>query len=45
VHVAVADSRALRQFVVEHLSTRQEVAHTQTSLVFEHLRAPASLAR
>ncbi len=40
VHVAVADSQALRTFVVEHLSTRQEVAHTQTSLVFEHLRVP-----
>ncbi|CAL8979291.1 Leucine-responsive regulatory protein [Cellulomonas sp. T2.31MG-18] len=41
VHVAVADSQALRAFVVEHLSTRQEVAHTQTSLVFEHLHLPA----
>ena len=40
VHVAVADSQALRAFVVEHLSTRQEVAHTQTSLVFEHLHLP-----
>jgi DNA-binding Lrp family transcriptional regulator len=42
-HVQVADSDALRQFVIEHLSTRQEVAHTQTSLVFEHLHAPASV--
>jgi len=40
VHVAVTDSQALRSFVVEHLSTRQEVAHTQTSLVFEHLHVP-----
>ncbi len=40
VHVAVQDSPALRAFVVEHLSTRHEVAHTQTSLVFEHLHAP-----
>lgn len=40
VHVAVADSQALRAFVVEHLSMRQEVAHTQTSLVFEHLHVP-----
>lgn len=40
VHVAVADSPALRAFVVEHLSMRQEVAHTQTSLVFEHLHVP-----
>src|SRR4051794_29914355 len=39
VHVAVRDSPELRRFVLEHLSTRPEVAHTQTSLVFEH--APA----
>ncbi len=42
LHVAVQDSRALRTFVVEHLSTRSEVAHTQTSLVFEHLHAPTT---
>lgn len=42
VHVAVQDSRALRRFVVEHLSARHEVAHTQTSLVFEHLHAPTT---
>lgn len=42
VHVAVHDSRALRAFVVEHLSTRPEVAHTQTSLVFEHLHVPTT---
>lgn len=42
VHVAVHDSRALRAFVVEHLSTREEVAHTQTSLVFEHLHVPTT---
>lgn len=42
VHVAVADSQALRSFVVEHLSTRSEVAHTQTSIVFEHLHAAAT---
>lgn len=42
VHVAVADSQSLRAFVVEHLSMRQEVAHTQTSLVFEHLHVPTA---
>jgi len=42
-HVQVADTDALRQFVIDHLSTRQEVAHTQTSLVFEHMHAPASI--
>jgi DNA-binding Lrp family transcriptional regulator len=44
VHVAVEDSAALRAFVVEHLSTRREVAHTQTSLVFEHLAATPMVA-
>ncbi|MBU4215943.1 MAG: Lrp/AsnC family transcriptional regulator [Actinobacteria bacterium] len=44
VHVAVEDSAALRAFVVEHLSTRREVAHTQTSLVFEHLVATPLVA-
>jgi len=42
-HVQVEDSDALRQFVIDHLSTRQEVAHTQTSLVFEHVHQPASI--
>ncbi len=42
-HVQVADSDALRQFVIDHLSTRQEVAHTQTSIVFEHVHQPASV--
>lgn len=44
VHVAVEDSAGLRAFVVEHLSTRREVAHTQTSLVFEHLAATPMVA-
>jgi DNA-binding Lrp family transcriptional regulator len=44
VHVAVEDSDALRQFVIEHLSTRQEVAHTQTSLVFEHVRGSRTVS-
>ena len=44
VHVAVRDSRELRTFVLEHLSTRPEVAHTQTSLVFEHVHAPGTAA-
>ena len=42
VHVAVRDSPELRAFVLEHLSTRPEVAHTQTSLVFEHVHAPGT---
>ena len=32
----------ISRFVLEHLSTRPEVAHTQTSLVFEHVHAPGT---
>lgn len=39
VHVAVHDTQELRAFVLEHLSTRAEIASTETSLVFEHLRS------
>jgi len=39
VHVAVHDTQELRGFVLEHLSTRSEIASTETSLVFEHLRS------
>ena len=38
VHVAVADSSALRAFVVEHLSGQSSVASTRTSLVFDYHR-------
>lgn len=38
VHVAVADSSALRKFVVEHLSADPTVASTRTSVVFEYSR-------
>lgn len=41
---SVVDSDALRTFVIEHLSTRQEVAHTQTSLVFEHVRGSRTVS-
>ena len=36
LHVAVADATALRDFVVEQLTTHPAVSHTETSLVFEH---------
>lgn len=36
VHVAVADSSQLRQFVVDHLSGEKSVASTRTSLIFEY---------
>jgi len=38
VHVATAGSDQLRDFVVEHLSSSQDVAMTETSLIFDHLR-------
>lgn len=38
VHVAVADSTALRRFVVNHLSGNPTVASTRTSIVFEYSR-------
>jgi len=38
VHVAVADSSALRSFVVDHLSGNPTVASTRTSIVFEYHR-------
>lgn len=36
LHVAVADTDALREFVLEHLSAHPAVASTRTSLVFHH---------
>lgn len=38
IHVATADSEQLREFVLNHLSGTRDVAMTETSLIFEHLR-------
>jgi len=38
VHIAVADSSELREFVVEHLSGQPTVASTRTSIVFDYHR-------
>ncbi|MGB3909061.1 MAG: Lrp/AsnC family transcriptional regulator [Pseudolysinimonas sp.] len=38
VHVAVADSSGLRQFVVDHLSAQPSVASTRTSIIFDYHR-------
>jgi DNA-binding Lrp family transcriptional regulator len=35
LHVAVASAEALRDFVLDHLTTDPAVGHTETSLVFE----------
>lgn len=36
VHVAVRNADHLRDFVLDHISTREEVAHLETSLIFHH---------
>lgn len=38
IHIAVADSSALRRFVVENLSAHPHVASTRTSVVFDYHR-------
>jgi DNA-binding Lrp family transcriptional regulator len=40
IHVAAESTASLRDFVVEHLNGNPDVAFTETSLIFEHLRAP-----
>ena len=41
LHVAAASSEDLRDFV-ENLSSNTDVAYTETSLIFEHVRADAA---
>lgn len=41
VHVAVRDADHLRDLALDAFTGRDEVVHIQTSLVFEHTRAPA----
>lgn len=43
IHVAARDIDDLRSFVVENLNADVNVAGTQTSLIFEHLRGAAPL--
>jgi DNA-binding Lrp family transcriptional regulator len=43
LHVAARDTEDLRAFVVEHLNADPDVAGTQTSLIFEHLRGGSPL--
>lgn len=37
LHLALPSAEALRDFVLDHLTGHPAVAHTQTSLVFEHV--------
>ncbi|PRX98843.1 Lrp/AsnC family transcriptional regulator [Allonocardiopsis opalescens] len=41
IHVAVPDTDGLYAFVIDRLTERREVADVETSVVYEHLRAPA----
>ena len=41
VHVAVEDTQRLRDFALDRLTTRPEVVHLETRLVFEHVRKTA----
>ena len=43
LHVAARDTEDLRAFVVENLNADVDVAGTQTSLIFEHLRGASPL--
>lgn len=43
LHVAARDTEDLRAFVVENLNADVDVAGTQTSLIFEHLRGAAPI--
>lgn len=38
VHVGARDTDHLRDIVLDRFTTRPEIAHVETSLVFEHLR-------
>jgi len=44
LHIAVADSDALRDFVLEHLTSYPAAGHTETSLIFGHLRGAGGAA-
>jgi DNA-binding Lrp family transcriptional regulator len=41
LHVGVADTDALRDFVLDRLAARPEVGHIETSLVYQHATRPA----
>ncbi len=44
LHVAVASASALRELVLEHLTTHPDVRHVETQLVFEVIEGPGMLA-
>lgn len=40
LHVAVRDTDALRDFMLDRLTGRSEVGHLETRLIYEHVRRP-----
>ncbi len=44
LHVAVPDAAALRELVLEHLTTQPHVRHVETQLVFEVIPGPGLVA-
>jgi DNA-binding Lrp family transcriptional regulator len=40
LHVGLADTDALRDFVLDRLTVRPEVAHVESRIVYEHARRP-----
>ncbi len=42
VHVAVRDTEALREIVLDGFTARPGVAHVETRLIFEHVRKPSA---
>lgn len=44
LHIAVADSSEMREFVLEHLSAQSSVASTRTSIVFDYHRNSVAAA-
>ena len=45
LHVAVADTDSLRQFVLNSLLSRPEIDRIETSIVYEHRRSAPTLRR
>ncbi len=43
IHVGVTDSDALREFILTSISTRSEVTHIETHLIFDTRRGVASV--
>jgi DNA-binding Lrp family transcriptional regulator len=43
LHVAVPDNDALYSFVIDRLTSRAEIADVETSVIYEHVRAPSPL--